>query len=64
MSVILATPAVESETAEQRFVIGGICWEAYLAMSNALDEHVGVRMIYCNGRLTLLGKSRKHDWYA
>jgi Uma2 family endonuclease len=64
MSVTLATPAVEVETAEQRFVIGSVSWSDYLAMSTALGEHCGVRMIYYSGRLTLLGKSRKHDWYS
>lgn len=64
MSVTLAAPAAITETADQRFVIGGIHWDAYVTMSDALDERLGVRMIYCDGRLTLVGKSRKHDWYA
>jgi Uma2 family endonuclease len=62
MSVTLATPA--AEIAEQQFVVGAISWDAYATISDALDENVGVRMIYCDGRLTLVGKSRKHDWYA
>jgi Uma2 family endonuclease len=62
MSVTLATPA--AETAEQRFVMGALSWDAYVTISDALEEHIGVRTIYCDGSLTLLGKSRKHDWYA
>jgi Uma2 family endonuclease len=65
MAVTLASPpAADDETIEQHFVIGGIDWDAYVAMNDALDEHVGVRMIYCDGRLTFVGKSRKHDWYG
>ena len=57
-------PAVDIETSDQRFMLGGIDWGAYATISDALDEHLGVRMIYCDGRLTLVGKSRKHDWHA
>jgi Uma2 family endonuclease len=65
MSVTLASPsAAEAETFEQRFVMGGIRWDSYVAISDALDEHLGVRTIYCDGRLTFVGKSRKHDWFA
>ncbi len=40
MSVTLASPpAAENETAEQRFVIGGLGWDADSAISDALDEH-------------------------
>jgi Uma2 family endonuclease len=65
MSVTLVSPpAAESETAEQRFVIGGITWDAYVTISDALNEHVGVRMIYNDGRLILMGKSRRHERLA
>jgi Uma2 family endonuclease len=64
MSVTLAALATSNEAAEQRFAMGGIRWDAYVSISDALDKHIGVRLIYCDGRLTLLGKSRKHDWFA
>ena len=65
MSVTLVPPpAAETETAEQRFVIGGIRWDAYVAISDALDEHSGVRMIYSDGRLMFMGKSRRHERLA
>jgi Uma2 family endonuclease len=65
MSVTLAAPpSAETETAEQRFVMGGISWYTYVTISEALDEHLGVRLIYCDGSLILMGKSRRHDWYA
>ena len=37
----LLLPAAETETVEQRFVMGGIRWDAYVAISDALDEHSG-----------------------
>ena len=65
MSVTLASrPAAETETVEQRFVIGGVGWDGYVAFSDALNEHVGVRMIYSDGTLVLMGKSRRHEWLS
>jgi Uma2 family endonuclease len=61
---IASPPAVDVECSDQRFIVGGIDWGAYVTISDALDEHLGVRMIYCDERLTLVGKSRKHDWHA
>jgi Uma2 family endonuclease len=62
MSVTLVSPpAAETEDSEQRFVMGGIPWDAYVTISDALDEHSGVRLIYIDGRLTLMGKSRRHE---
>jgi Uma2 family endonuclease len=65
MSVTLAPPpAAETETAEQRFVMGGIRWDVYVAICDALDEKRGVRMIYHDGRLIFMGKSRRHEQLA
>jgi Uma2 family endonuclease len=65
MSVTLASPpAAETETAEQRFVMAGIRWASYVAISDALDEHRGVRLIYNDGRLIFMGKSRRHERLA
>jgi Uma2 family endonuclease len=65
MSVTLAPPpAAESEGGEQLFVIGGVSWDAYVKTSDALDDHPGLRMIYCDGRLVFVGKSRTHVWFA
>ena len=57
-------PAADIETSDQRFIVGGIDWGAYVTISDALDEHLGIRLIYCDERLTLVGKSRKQDWHA
>jgi Uma2 family endonuclease len=65
MSVTLASPpAAETETAEQRFVMVGIRWDAYAAINDALDEQRGLRMIYNDGRLIFMGKSRRHEQLA
>ena len=65
MSVTLLTPpAAETENGEQRFVMGRVSWDAYLKISDALDDQPGLRMIYCDGRLVFVGKSRRHDWFA
>ena len=65
MSVTLATPpAAETENGEQSFVMGRISWDAYVKISDALEEQRGLRMIYCDERLDFVGKSRRHDWFA
>ena len=58
------TDAPPDEPLEQRFVLGRVSWDSYLTISDALDDRPGVRTIYCDGRLILVGKSRRHDWYA
>jgi Uma2 family endonuclease len=65
MSVTLLIPqGIESDNGEQRFVMGNVSWDAYLRISEALDDHPGLRMIYCDRRLVFVGKSRRHDWFA
>ena len=65
MSIALATPAGgETGDFEQRFVMGRVTWDAYVKISDALEDQRGVRLIYCDGRLWLMGKSRRHDWFA
>lgn len=57
-------PAAETGTTEQRFVMGGISWDAYVTISDTLDEHVGVRTIFNDGRLIFMGKSPRHEWLS
>ena len=65
MSVTLANPpAAETDDGEQRFVMGRVTWDAYVKISDALEDQPGLRMIYCDGRLAFVGKSRRHDWFA
>jgi Uma2 family endonuclease len=57
-----ASPVPVDALGDARFVIPGLSWESYVAINDAVIERPGVRMIYCDGRLTLLTESRKHGW--
>jgi len=57
-------PTVVEPEADRWFVLPGVSWEGYVAINNAVVNPRGLRMIYCDGRLTLLATSRKQDWYA
>lgn len=46
------------------FVLPGVSWEGYVAINDAVVNSPNLRMIYCDGRLTLLTESREHGWYA
>ena len=48
----------------QSYDLGGITFEAYVGIGDALPECCGVKMIYLDGRLTLVTTSRRHDWVA
>jgi Uma2 family endonuclease len=63
-ATLVSAPAAEIENGEQRFVIGRISWDAYVKISEALDDQPGLRMIYCDGRLVFVGKSRRHEWIS
>jgi Uma2 family endonuclease len=41
-----------------------VTWEGYVAINDAVVDPPNLRMIYCDGRLTLLTESRKHGWYG
>jgi Uma2 family endonuclease len=65
MSVTIASqPSAESEPVEQRFEMGRVTWDAYLKISDALEGQPGLRLIYCDGRLSFVGKSRRHEWLS
>jgi Uma2 family endonuclease len=63
MSVALSEP-VNAELEERHFVIPGIRWDAYVTINEALGDRRNPRMIYCQGRLTFMGKSRVHERLA
>ena len=63
-ATLLTPPAAEIDDGEQRFVMGRVSWEAYLKISEALDDQPGLRLIYCDGRLVFVGKSRRHEWIS
>ncbi len=49
---------------EQRLVLREISWESYVTIADALPGRRNLRMIYVDGSLTFLTKSRLHDWFA
>lgn len=48
----------------QVYELGGVGFEGYEAIGDALPECPAVRMIYIDGRLTFVTTSRRHDWIA
>lgn len=62
MSVTLQVP--QAEPGESTMVIEGVSWDAYVALNDSIGERKNPRMIYREGRLTLVTKSRRHEWYA
>ena len=65
MTITIASKAAAlPENGEQLFVMGRVTWDAYVKISDALENQAGLRLIYCDGRLSFGGKSRRHDWFA
>ncbi len=49
---------------EQRFVVEGVGYDAYESIDEALGEKPALRLIFVDGRLTLMTTSRRHEWFA
>jgi Uma2 family endonuclease len=62
MSVTFAT--VPAEPGEEQVVLRPVSWDAYEKLNDDLGDGRNPRMIYCDGRLTIMVTSRNHDWYA
>ena len=60
----VASPPRQILSGDRSIVLPGITWDLYVGLNDSVGERSGVRMIYRDRRLTLLTKSRKHDWYA
>jgi Uma2 family endonuclease len=60
----LAAPLLLDALGDRRIVIPELSWEEYVAINDAIVERPNIRMIYCDGRLTLLTVSRKHGWFG
>lgn len=57
-------PPRDDHWGDQCIVLRGVTWKGYVAINDAVVDPPNLRMIYCDGRLTLLSESRKHGWYA
>ncbi len=62
MSVATANPIVG--VGEQALSLDRIGWAQYTTIADALPNRGDLRLIYLDGRLTLLTTSRRHDWFA
>jgi Uma2 family endonuclease len=62
MSVTLA--ASKNVEREPHFVLDGIDWSQYVAISDALPDRPGLKLIYNDGRLIFLSPSRRHHWFS
>lgn len=60
MPTTVTAPTVIEQ--EPRVVLNGISWGQYEKILEALPEHAGLRMVYLDGRLTLVSPLRRHDW--
>ena len=49
---------------EQRLDLGGISWDRYTRIADAIPDHAGTRTIFLDGRLTFMTTSRRHDALA
>jgi Uma2 family endonuclease len=57
-------PPASVQPGEEQVVFRRISWDAYEKLNDELGEGRNPRMIYCDGKLTIMVTSRKHDWYA
>ena len=62
MSVTMTAAAIADD--DQRLVVNTVRWEQYETLLQAFNEQTGLRIIYVDGRMTLLSPSRPHDWPA
>jgi Uma2 family endonuclease len=60
----VALPARPAEPIEHQIVFEGVKWESYVDLNDSVPERHNPRLIYVDGRLTILTSSRTHDWYG
>jgi Uma2 family endonuclease len=59
-----AGPPTDLGARDRAVTIYGFGWKAYILLSEALGDHPGARLLFCDGRLTFLVTSRRHDWFG
>src|SRR5262249_31014285 len=57
---ILPEP-VQADTGEQRLLLHGVPWSAYVAIGEALKDRPGLRLTYDRGRLEFMTLSPEHE---
>lgn len=59
--MVAALPHHTVADEEQRFVLHGVPWAAYVALRDALDDQAGLKMTYLRGTLELMSPSLLHE---
>jgi Uma2 family endonuclease len=57
-------PATRVEPGAEPVVLRPISWGTYERLNDEVGEGRNPRMIYCDGELTIMVTTRKHDWFA
>jgi hypothetical protein len=52
------------EPSDQLIVLRRLSWDLYAKMNDQLGEGRNPRLIFCDGTLTIVVTSRRHDWFA
>jgi Uma2 family endonuclease len=60
----IGLPTVESPRGEDYFLFEGGGWELYDRLDDWAGERSGVKIVYLDGDVEVMGKSRPHDWFA
>lgn len=58
-----ATLPTRKIEARQQFVLDGVTWQQYVAITDALPERPGLRTAFDGSRLELMTTSSPHEWY-
>src|SRR3954451_8639716 len=64
MATTVSPPEIGICRDEDYFLFEGAGWELYERLDAWADERPGVRIIYIDGDVVVMGNSRRHDWYA
>ena len=60
----MTIPRAPVAPGDEQVVLRRISWGTYEKLNDELGEGRNPRMIYCDGELTIMVTSRRHDWYA
>jgi len=64
MTTALSPPTAATYRDEDYFVFEGAGWELYDQIDAWVGERHGIKLIYIDGDVVIMGISRRHDWYT
>jgi Uma2 family endonuclease len=62
--MLVTLPAPRADSSAHLVVVEGVGWDTHVALNDSIGERKNPRMICCEGRLTLVTRSRTHEWHA